>query len=185
MKNLVIKVVAFMLMFATLLGCVSCSASGEKLAKKSEKYFQERAAVGKQRLINELEKHIDSNDLRDVDIYGNCAVPIIYMDKEEASPKLRKFANQVIQKCADYLRNPPSERENIPRGEIDFAANRLVRALYAPEGRCYSDTHKALKKFFLEDNFESIYFSENHMLMFRTARYLAACYYKGGNLYSV
>ncbi|MBQ4137182.1 MAG: hypothetical protein IJD67_03635 [Clostridia bacterium] len=179
MKKILIKVVAFMLVLATLLGCAACSPSGEKLAKKYEKYFQERAAIGKKRLVNEIAKHMSDTDLLDVDPYGNCAVPLLYMEKEEASAKQRKFANEVIQKCADYLRNPPSDRAHLPRGEIDFAANRLVRALYAPEGRVYDETYTALKKFFLEDNFESIYFSENHMLMFRTARYLAACYYEG------
>lgn len=182
MKNIIIKVVAFMLVFATLFGCSACSSGDpneNKYAKKYEKYFQERAAVGKKRLVNDLVKHMNAADLRDVDTYGNCAVSLLYMDKEEASAKQRKFANEVIQKCTNYISNPPSAREHLPRGEVDFAANRLVRALYAPSGRAYDETIEALKRFFLEDNFESIYFSENHMLMFRTARYLAACYFEG------
>jgi len=94
-------------------------------------------------------------------------------------------ANKVVRKVTGYMNThtPPSRTVagggNGPSGEVDFAAARLARVLYAPAGRLEAETEADLKRFFLNDDYQSIYYSENHMFMFRTARYLAACRYEG------
>lgn len=142
-------------------------------------YVEDRAKLGRLKHLNELMKSANAKDLGDVDVYGNCAVPVLYMPDGEVTDKQLAFANRVVRKVCGYMTTdiPPSKKDRL-KGEVDFAANRLVRALYAPEGRVEEETAAALKRFFLNDDFQSMYYSENHMLMFRAARYLAACYYE-------
>lgn len=142
-------------------------------------YVDARARLGREKHLTELMKYANEQDLGDVDVYGNCAVPVLYMPEDEVTTEQLAFANKVVRKVSGYLTTdiPPSKKDRL-KGEVDFAANRLVRALYAPEGRVEPETADALKRFFLNDDFQSVYYSENHMLMFRAARYLAACYYE-------
>lgn len=109
-----------------------------------------------------------------VNAYGDYPIlHIIENDNTEESMKMLKYA-------ADWYEHPhPWGRDS--RGEADFAAIRLVMALYEKE--CYTkiseDVKASLKNFFLNRDYSSIYGSENHSLMFKAARYLAAQFYKG------
>lgn len=143
-------------------------------------YVENRAALGRKKQLKQLMTYENLTDLGDVDVYGNYAVPALYMPDDEITAEELAFANKVIRKVAGYMTTdiPPSKKDNV-RGEVDFAANRLVRALYAPEGRLEDESAAALQRFFLNDDFFSIYTGENHSLMSHTARYLAACYYEG------
>ncbi len=167
-------------MILSMFGCGGKNSLLEsgKVAELKE-YVEERAKVGRKLHLTELRGYNNIDDISDTDVYGNVAVTVLYMPADEIGAKDIKLANKIVRKVCGYATTdiPPSKKDNI-KGEIDFAANRIVRALYAPEGRVEDETFEALKRFFLNDDFESCYFSENHMLMFRSARYLAACYYE-------
>lgn len=108
------------------------------------------------------------------DLYGEHAVFHIIKDKdlEEAKRRL-KFT-------ADWFEHPHPDGRDL-RGESDFTAIRLICGLY--EEACYdkldSDTKASMERFFLRRDFSSIYGSENHALMFRASRLLAAQFYQG------
>lgn len=107
-------------------------------------------------------------------IYGdNAIVHIIEDDNVEEALKMLKHA-------ANWFEHEhPTGRQT--NQEPDFASIKLVMALY--EKRCYDklpdDIKEDLKRFFLKNNFQSIFASENHSLMFRVSRVLAAQFYKG------
>ncbi len=169
-----------LLMTLSLFGCggqKDLMASGE--IEEMKAYVEERAKLGRQLHLTELRQWNDVEELGDIDVYGNIAITVIYMPKKEVRAKELALANKILRKVCGYATTdiPPSKKDNVA-GEIDFAANRLVRALYAPDGRIEDETAEALKRFFLNDDFQSCYYSENHMLMFRAARYLAACYFE-------
>ena len=107
-------------------------------------------------------------------IYGDCAIlHIMQDDNMEDSLRMLKYS-------ADWFEHPHPYDRDI-RGEADFAAIRLVCALYEPA--CYDkltdDIKDSLKKFFTKYDYSSIYGSENHSLMYVSARLLAAQFYKG------
>lgn len=97
-------------------------------------------------------------------------------------PEMRKRAEGVIRRTAEWFDECPYVNDNgvrrSPQGECDFAANRLVRVLYEGTQDLSEETVELIKKFFLENNFESHYKSENHLLIFHVSRYLAAHIYK-------
>ena len=107
-------------------------------------------------------------------IYGdNAIVHIIEDDQlEEALKMLKHTANW-------FEHEHPTGRKTDQ--EPDFASIKLVMALF--EKRCYDkltdDIKEDLKRFFLKNNFQSVFASENHSLMFRASRVLAAQFYKG------
>ena len=107
-------------------------------------------------------------------IYGdNAIVHIIEDDDLEEGLKMLKHA-------ANWFEHAhPTGRET--NQEPDFASIRLIMALY--EKKCYDklpeDIKDDLKRFFLKNNFQSVYASENHSLMYRVSRFLAAQFYKG------
>ena len=107
-------------------------------------------------------------------IYGdNAIVHIIEDDQlEEALKMLKHTANW-------FEHAHPTGRET--NQEPDFASIKLVMALF--EKRCYDkltdDIKDDLKRFFTKNNFQSVFASENHSLMFRVSRVLAAQFYKG------
>jgi|GEM_PF-834492 len=144
-----------------------------------------RAALGRSQVLSQHRRASGIADLRDVDIYANLAMNTIFMPEGEVTEADIDLANRVIQKVTHFMNTmtPTSVMEknggNGVKGECDFAANRLCRAFYAPEGRLTAETMAEVTRFFLEDDFDSKYFSENHMLMFRVARYLAACALEG------
>ncbi len=95
-----------------------------------------------------------------------------------------RLANEAIIEVSNYLTNNAQSDTAGGQGEVDFVAIRLVRLLFLEDNnksRITEETQEALDRFFLQDNFESSHKSENHMLMSRAARYLAACYYAEQN----
>ena len=145
-------------------------------------YVDQRAALGRERHLTELMKNelATGDAFLETDFYANLSSMVLCMPEDEVNDKQLAFANKVVRKVTGYMNTdtPPSKKSRIT-GEVDFAAARLARCLYAPEGRLEEETAAALKRFFLNDDFQSVYYSENHMFMFRVARYLAACYYEG------
>lgn len=108
------------------------------------------------------------------DIYGEKAIlHVIEGDDLENALKMLKYT-------ADWFKHSHPTGRDI-RGEADFASIRLVAALF--EERCYGkltdDIKASLKSFFLDNDYSSIYGSENHSIMFRVSRLLAAQFYKG------
>jgi len=91
-------------------------------------------------------------------------------------------AIRMIDAAANWYHIPHAADARHLSGENDFLAIRLICALYEKE--CYDklpqNTKENLKNFFLKDNYRSIYGSENHALIFRAARILAAQFYKDG-----
>ena len=105
------------------------------------------------------------------DIYGGNSLAVILY-----CPQRLSEADRQIYRVASWFRLPhPRGRDH--QGEPDFAANKLIRTLYLAENRLSRNTRGAVYTFFTEENFESKYKSENHMLLFRTARYLYALKY--------
>lgn len=155
-------------------------ASGVIATLKS--LVEPRASLGRAAMLRSHMSSVGMGDILDVDIYGNSAVAVLFMPDDEVTPEAIAHANRVIRKVTGFMTTdtPTSVKNgNGIDGENDFAANRLCRVLYADPSRIEPETAEMVKRFFLNDNFQSKYFSENHMLMFRTARYLAACYYEG------
>lgn len=148
-------------------------------------YVEPRAAVARASFLRSHMTNYSREDLLDVDIYGTMATTMLYLPENELTEQALELANRVIRKVTGFMNTDipssvkPENGGNGVDGENDFAANRLCRVLYAPEGRVEPETYEKVKRFFLNDNFQSKYFSENHMLMFRTARYLAACHFEG------
>lgn len=96
------------------------------------------------------------------------------------TPEMRERAEKVIQRTANWFTECPIKSAGVPRspqGECDFAANRLARMLVSGTQGLSEKTRNMLESFFLENNFESHYKSENHMLIFHVSRYAAARYY--------
>ncbi len=88
-----------------------------------------------------------------------------------------EIAERQVKRTADWFELPhPTGRD--ARGECDFAAMNLLHALYLLHGRLQEDTRASLERFFLQRNFTSRFGSENHALMGRVARLLAAQFYK-------
>jgi len=139
----------------------------------------ERAALAQQKQKQQLMKYQNAESILDVDIYGSFAMSVLYMPEDQVTKQELAFANKVLKKVAGYATTDiPTEKKGRVGGEIDFVANRVVRAFYAPEGRLAEDTAEALKRFFLNDDFMGYYNSENHILMKHTASYLAACHFE-------
>ena len=112
-----------------------------------------------------------SVDLSD-DLYAGASVfSLIHGARREAAEAQLKFT-------AEWFEHPhPHGRDH--RGEADFAAISMVPALF----RCYDDLSQAcrdaLDTFFLARDYRSMHGSENHALMARVARLLAAEFYRG------
>ena len=97
-------------------------------------------------------------------------------------PEMKERAENVIRRTAKWFVECPyvnsDGTKRSPQGECDFAANRLIRVLYEGGDKISDDTKELIKSFFLENNFESHYKSENHMIIFHVCRYLAGLVYK-------
>ncbi len=88
-----------------------------------------------------------------------------------------EMAERQVMRTADWFELPhPTGRD--PRGESDFAAMNLLHALYRFYDTLRVDTRASLDRFFLQRNFMSKFGSENHALMGRVARLLAAQFYQ-------
>ena len=140
--------------------------------------------ISAERKVEIIKKKLSENYVYDItlerqpswppDLYGEKAIlHVIEGDDFENALKMLKYV-------ADWFLHPhPTGREI--RGEADFAAIRLIAALF--EERCYGklpqDIKDSLKCFFLDNDFSSFYGSENHSIMFRVSRLLASQFYKG------
>lgn len=103
------------------------------------------------------------------DNYGDLALTNLWRGVELAA------SNRKLAELTDWFGERNAARRD-PRGECDFVAMTLIRAWYlaGPQEALTTETRVAVKSFFLRHNFESRYGSENHALLFRTSRYLAA-----------
>lgn len=79
---------------------------------------------------------------------------------------------------ADWFEHPHPQGRDI-RGEADFQAVRLVPLLFECPESLTEGMKNSLERFFLRRDYSSVYQSENHALMYRVARYLAAQFYRG------
>ncbi len=103
------------------------------------------------------------------DLYSNRAIANLLLGR------FPEEANQRIRRTAEWFDHPhPNKRSH--DGECDFAAMKLCRAyyLFSDTDLLEKKTHEAIRRFFLNFDFESLYGSENHALLFRTSRYLMA-----------
>ncbi|HEY3328623.1 MAG TPA: hypothetical protein VGK19_01265 [Capsulimonadaceae bacterium] len=84
-------------------------------------------------------------------------------------------SNTQVQRTARWFDMPHPHGRDL-QGEPDFAAINLIFAMYslADSDKLYVDSRAAVERFFLTTNFQSAYHSENHHLLFRASRYLAA-----------
>jgi len=85
-----------------------------------------------------------------------------------------------VKVCADWFDFKHPEGSRDPKGECDFIAIRIIMALYEKEcfDRLSDEVKASLERFFTKRDFSSIYGSENHSLMYRVTRLLAAQFYK-------
>lgn len=95
-----------------------------------------------------------------------------------ADPSMRAELMDEITFAADWF-----EHDNVmgrdPRGEADFEAIRLIPLFYECWDALSETAKQAMERFFLHRDYSSIYGSENHALMYRVSRYLAAQFWLG------
>ena len=107
------------------------------------------------------------------DPYRTCQIFRFITD-----PSSRERLMEEITFAADWF-----EHENVmgrdPRGEADFEAIRLAPLYYTCYDALDEKAKQSLARFFLERDYSSIYGSENHALMYHTARFLVAQFYRG------
>jgi hypothetical protein len=139
---------------------IRLSDDAESLANKAIDSLEKRSVYLLDRLIQkEMSK----------DLYGGIAIANlskgIYVEA----------CNQRLLRTAEWFEHPHLYGRD-PQGEPDFAAIKLIRALYQfePIGLLQEATSSSIRNFYLNHDFESKYKSENHMLLFHTSRYLAA-----------
>lgn len=90
----------------------------------------------------------------------------------------REAAEAQLHFTADWFEHPhPNGRDH--RGEADFASIRMVTVLFRCYGQLSDGCRASVDRFFLERDYSSIYGSENHSLMYRVSRLLAAQFYRG------
>jgi len=142
---------------------------------------EDRITLGQKTHLKQLLGTISYEDLLDVDIYGRNAVVVLQSDRLDISADAIKQANRILRKACGFMTTdiPTSVKNgNGVKGECDFTAISLAQALYVDKERIEPETAEKLKEFFLTNNFQSQYYSENHMLIYRCARYLAASYFE-------
>jgi len=124
--------------------------------------FENRKALSTKRFLQ--------HDLKE-DLFAEFSIfrLIHNVDTDEAMSNLIHTAN--------WFEHPhPQGRDQ--RGESDFASIRLIPALFECYEKLTDEAKAALKRFFLENDYSSIYGSENHAIMYRVSRYLAACFFQ-------
>ncbi len=84
-------------------------------------------------------------------------------------------ANMELRRVAEWFDHPHPHGRDL-QGEPDFAAIKLCRAWhrFGPKGGLEAETVNVIRRFFLFHDFSSIYQSENHALLFHSARHLMA-----------
>ena len=131
--------------------------------------------------MSDIEKHLNALHIRRQKMTEYIMEQDIQEDATGEGAVLRLVRGEEIEKAnAGLMRSarwfiPPCPlKARDPQGECDFAALKLIRALYMAEERLYPETLAQIKDFFFCHNFESKYKSENHMLLFHVSRYLLA-----------
>ncbi len=114
-------------------------------------------------------------------VYGAYCTTVLGMPDDMVTEEEIKKANEDVIKLTNYMHLPEfTEKDTVKgKGEADFVAIRLIWLLFDKSGRIEDKTKEALRRFYLNDNYESVHYSENHMLLLRASRYLSACHYKG------
>lgn len=103
------------------------------------------------------------------DLYGTASLAKLLFRNDEGGGA----ADSGLRFAAEWFLHPhPRGRDR--KGEPDFAAAKLIRALYLAEDLLEAETVKAIDDFFTKWNFESKYKSENHLILFHSSRYLYA-----------
>jgi hypothetical protein len=114
------------------------------------------------------------NTAKSSDVYGNSAVASLALGQKIAE------ANAALSFASEWYDHPhPNGRDH--RGEVDFTAMKLCRAWYSfgDSGLLAHETVERIQRFYLSYDFQSMYDSENHHLLFHTSRYLMACAFPG------
>lgn len=104
------------------------------------------------------------------DIYGEAAsIQLLHGVRTD-------LALAQIERSANWFRIPhPNGRDH--KGECDFTARRLLRLLNTAESLLPSELLETVKRFYTDNDFESMYESENHRLIYHTSKYLFAAKY--------
>lgn len=129
------------------------------------------ATAGYERRRMRMLKASASGDLS-ADLYGSRAIANLFLNRRLSA------ANASLRRVAEWFDHPhPYGRDH--RGECDFAAIKLCLAycLFRRRGVLEPGTLERIQRFFLTMRFESMYGSENHVLLFRTSRYLMSRVY--------
>lgn len=99
------------------------------------------------------------------DIYGSIA-GIHFSLGYKTQEALRQ-----LDKAAKWFELPhPNGRDH--KGECDFTARRLIRVLYTSHDKLPCDVLSSIQFFYQKHDFRSMYDSENHRLLYHTAKYL-------------
>ena len=140
------------------------SLNGPCPDKKMAEYEARRQVL----LGNTAGKIASSIDLK-TDLYGNGAIASLVLGQETEK------CNTQLCYTATWFDHPhPTDRSH--DGECDFAAMKLCRVFHLFNGGSPLTEHtlKRIKGFFLNNDFQSRYHSENHHFLFRTSRHLMA-----------
>lgn len=136
--------------------------------------FEQRQAAAK-RLYDEKEAAQAKGPDNGKDAFRT---PQIFRFLTDPQSRGRLMADVIF--AADWFEHPNVMGRD-PRGEADFQAIRLVPLYHV----CYDaldETAKAsLDRFFFDRDYSSIYGSENHALMYRVVRFLAAQFHKNSD----
>lgn len=153
---------------------LSCSKHPENIylnnnnVNKTINEFENRKDI---LLRNTAGINVDPVQLTDpkADLYSNRAITNLFLKRNINE------ANKRIRHTARWFEHPHPTGRHI-NGECDFAAIKLCRAayLFLDKPELEHETRKLIEEFFLTQNFESIYTSENHSFIFHTSRYLMA-----------
>jgi hypothetical protein len=103
------------------------------------------------------------------DLFGNRAIANLLLGRHAAA------ANARLRCAAEWFEHPHPAGRDL-RGECDFTAMKLCRAwhLFKNTDKLEPATREKIRSFFLTADFQSKYPSENHLLLWRTSRYLMA-----------
>ncbi|MBC2594173.1 hypothetical protein H5P28_07850 [Ruficoccus amylovorans] len=104
-----------------------------------------------------------------INIYGGYSAMLLRLGLHV------KEANAVIREVAEWFERPHVRGRDL-QGEVDFTALELARLYVALKDspNLEESTREKIRQFFLTQNYASMYHSENHKLVFTTARYLMA-----------
>lgn len=107
--------------------------------------------------------------------YGVNGAARLVLGKEE---DITEEVIDRIERAARWYELPyPNHPGRFLDGEPDFVAHTLIRLLCQCEEKLPEKTKNLIHKFFTEQELESKYKSENHMLLFHSSRYLYALYF--------